>query len=126
MEDCASAATARHFFCRFRIAALIDAAFSILSLDSPGIQGIPYGKEAIEVADAPTTCRLHLAKSLAGVEAFQAVRPNRSDAAALLAVVAGDPTTPAIARAPALSELQRRLSPSNIDLARKGLTDAKP
>ena len=56
--------------------------------------------------------------------AFQASRTNRSDAAALLAAVAASPTTPAIARATALGELQSRVSPANIDLARKGLADS--
>ena len=59
-------------------------------------------------------------------EAFQASRDGREDAAALLADVAKDPTTPAIARATALTELQRRVSPANIDLARRGLADADP
>jgi predicted CXXCH cytochrome family protein len=59
-------------------------------------------------------------------EAFQASRADRTDAAALLAAVAASPTTPAIARATALSELQSRVSPANIDLARKGLADPDP
>src|SRR5215470_9431032 len=59
-------------------------------------------------------------------EAFQASRADRTDAAALLAAVAASPTTPAIARATALSELQSRASPANIDLARKGLADPDP
>src|SRR5207245_2426617 len=59
-------------------------------------------------------------------EAFQASWTDRSDAAALLAMVAGSPTTPAIARASALSELHSRVSPANIELARKGLTDPDP
>jgi predicted CXXCH cytochrome family protein len=59
-------------------------------------------------------------------EAFHASWSDRSDAAALLAVVAGSPTTPAIARATALSELHSRVSPANIELARKGLADVDP
>jgi len=59
-------------------------------------------------------------------EAFQASWSDRSDAAALLAVVAASPTTPAIARANALSDLHSRVSPANIDLARKGLADPDP
>jgi predicted CXXCH cytochrome family protein len=59
-------------------------------------------------------------------EAFQASWTGRADAAALLAVVAASPTTPAIARASALSELNSRVSPANIALARKGLADPDP
>jgi predicted CXXCH cytochrome family protein len=59
-------------------------------------------------------------------EAFHASRTDRSDAAALLAVVAASPTTPAIARASALSELHSRVSPANFDVARKGLADPDP
>jgi predicted CXXCH cytochrome family protein len=59
-------------------------------------------------------------------EAFRASWTDRSDAAALLAVVAASSTTPAIARASALSELHSRVSPTNIELARKGLTDPDP
>jgi predicted CXXCH cytochrome family protein len=59
-------------------------------------------------------------------EAFHASWSDRSDAAALLAVVAASPTTPAIARASALSELHSRVSPANIELARKGVTDVDP
>ncbi|WP_430648728.1 tetratricopeptide repeat protein [Bradyrhizobium neotropicale] len=59
-------------------------------------------------------------------EAFQASWTDRSDAAALLAVVAASPTAPAIARASALSELHSRVSPANIELARKGLADPDP
>ena len=47
-------------------------------------------------------------------EAFQASWTDRSDSAALLALVAASPTTPAIARASALSELHARVSPANI------------
>ena len=59
-------------------------------------------------------------------EAFQASWTDRSDSAALLALVAASPTTPAIARASALSELHARVSPANIDLARRGLADPDP
>jgi predicted CXXCH cytochrome family protein len=59
-------------------------------------------------------------------DAFQASWTDRSDATALLAMVAASPTTPAIARATALSELQSRVTPANIDLARKGLVDPDP
>jgi Flp pilus assembly protein TadD len=59
-------------------------------------------------------------------EAFQSSWTDRSDAAALLAVVAASPTAPAIARASALSELHSRISPANIELARKGLADPDP
>ena len=59
-------------------------------------------------------------------EAFQASWTDRPDAAMLLAVVAASPTAPAIARASALSELHSRVSPTNIELARKGLADPDP
>ncbi|WP_407181552.1 cytochrome c3 family protein [Bradyrhizobium sp. STM 3562] len=59
-------------------------------------------------------------------EAFHASWTDRADAAALLAVVAADPTNPAIARASALSELRSRVSPTNIELARRGLSDPDP
>lgn len=59
-------------------------------------------------------------------EAFQASWTDRADAGALLAMIASAPVTPAIARASALSELHSRVSPSNIDLARKGLIDPDP
>ena len=59
-------------------------------------------------------------------EAFQASWTDRADAAALLAMVAASPTAPAIARASALSELHSRVSPANIELARKGLADPDP
>jgi tetratricopeptide (TPR) repeat protein len=57
---------------------------------------------------------------------FQAAWTDRSDATALLAMVAASPTTPAIARASALSELQSHVTPTNIELARKGLADPDP
>ncbi|MDI4237317.1 multiheme c-type cytochrome [Bradyrhizobium sp. Arg237L] len=59
-------------------------------------------------------------------EAFQASWTDRADAATLLAVVAASPTAPSIARASALSELHSRVSPANIELARKGLADPDP
>jgi Flp pilus assembly protein TadD len=59
-------------------------------------------------------------------EAFQASWTDRADAAVLLAAVAANPTAPAIARASALSELHSRVSPANIELARKGLADPDP
>ena len=51
---------------------------------------------------------------------------GRADAAALLAEIAADRQAPAIARASALTELGPRNSPSNADMARKGLTDPDP
>ena len=51
---------------------------------------------------------------------------GRADAAYLLAEIAADRQAPAIARASALTELSPRVSPSNVDLARKGLTDPDP
>ena len=51
---------------------------------------------------------------------------GRADAATLLAGIAADPQAPGIARASALTELGSRISPSNIDLARRGLTDPDP
>jgi predicted CXXCH cytochrome family protein len=59
-------------------------------------------------------------------EAFQASWTERADAAALLSMVAAGPTTPSIARASALGELQSRVTPANIELARKGLADPDP
>jgi tetratricopeptide (TPR) repeat protein len=59
-------------------------------------------------------------------DAFQASWTDRSDAATLLTSVAASPTTPAIARASAFSELRSRVSPANIELARKGLADPDP
>jgi Flp pilus assembly protein TadD len=59
-------------------------------------------------------------------EAFQASWTGRSDAAAQLTLVAARPTTPAIARASAFSELHSRVSPASIELARKGLADPDP
>jgi tetratricopeptide (TPR) repeat protein len=59
-------------------------------------------------------------------EAFHAAWADQADAAALLSVVASDRTSPAFARASALTELASRVSPSNIDLARTGLADSDP
>ena len=59
-------------------------------------------------------------------QAFHSAWTDKADAAALLAAVASDPNAPAIARASALSELAPRLSPSNINLARAGLSDPDP
>ena len=59
-------------------------------------------------------------------QALHAAWAGRADAAALLAQVAADRSTPAIARASALSELASRLTPSNIRLLRSGLSDPDP
>jgi predicted CXXCH cytochrome family protein len=59
-------------------------------------------------------------------EAFSASRNGNADSAALLAAVATNPATPAIARASALSELHSRVSPANIELARAGVADPDP
>ena len=59
-------------------------------------------------------------------EAFHAAWTDTPDAATLLATVARDNNAPAFARASALTELNSYLSPSNIDLARKGLSDPDP
>jgi predicted CXXCH cytochrome family protein len=59
-------------------------------------------------------------------EAFRAAWTDQSDAAKLLAAVAGDHDVPAFVRASALSELSSRLSPSNIKLAQAGLADPDP
>ena len=58
--------------------------------------------------------------------AFHASRTDQADAAALLAVVASDANTPAIARAAALAELAPRISSANINVARSGLSDPDP
>ena len=58
--------------------------------------------------------------------AFHAAWTDQSDAANLLAAVAADRNAPAFVRASALTELSSYLSPSNIDLARKGLSDPDP
>jgi predicted CXXCH cytochrome family protein len=59
-------------------------------------------------------------------EAFQASWADRTEAATLLATIAADPATPPIARASALSELHSRVSPANIELAHKALSDPDP
>jgi predicted CXXCH cytochrome family protein len=59
-------------------------------------------------------------------DAFHAAWTDKADAATLLAEVAARDDAPAFARASALSELATRLSPANIEVARKGLGDADP
>jgi predicted CXXCH cytochrome family protein len=59
-------------------------------------------------------------------EAFHAAWSDDADAEKLLAAVAADGNAPAIARASALSELASRVSPANINLARRGLVDPDP
>jgi predicted CXXCH cytochrome family protein len=59
-------------------------------------------------------------------ESFHAARSDQADAGKLLAVVAADKNTPAIARATALTELAPRVSPANINLARTALSDPDP
>jgi predicted CXXCH cytochrome family protein len=59
-------------------------------------------------------------------EAFRAAWADQADAEALLSAVASDRSTPAFARASALTELASRVSPSNIDLAKSGLADPDP
>ena len=59
-------------------------------------------------------------------EGLHAAWTGRADAGPLLAAIAADRQAPAIARASALTELGPRVSPSNVDLARKGLTDPDP
>jgi Flp pilus assembly protein TadD len=59
-------------------------------------------------------------------EAFQAAWSDRADSAKLLAAVAADGNAPGIARARALTELASRISPANIDVARRGLVDSDP
>ncbi|MBO0754822.1 MAG: tetratricopeptide repeat protein, partial [Bradyrhizobiaceae bacterium] len=59
-------------------------------------------------------------------EAFHAAWTDQTEAAALLSTVASSSSTPAIARASALSDLASRLSSSNINLARSGLSDPDP
>jgi len=59
-------------------------------------------------------------------EAFHAGWADQADAAALLSAVASDGNNPAFARAGALTELASRISPSNINLARTGLSDPDP
>jgi predicted CXXCH cytochrome family protein len=58
--------------------------------------------------------------------AFDSAWNDRPDAAKLLAAVAADRNTPAIARAGALSELSSRMTPAMLELARTSLTDPDP
>jgi tetratricopeptide (TPR) repeat protein len=58
--------------------------------------------------------------------AFRSAWNDQADAAKLLAVVAADRDTPAIARAGALSELGSRVTPATPALARASLTDPDP
>ncbi|MGZ5261629.1 MAG: tetratricopeptide repeat protein, partial [Burkholderiales bacterium] len=58
--------------------------------------------------------------------AFNAAWTDQSDAANLLAAVAADRNAPTFARASALTELGSRILPSNISLARNGLSDPDP
>jgi predicted CXXCH cytochrome family protein len=59
-------------------------------------------------------------------EAFHAAWADQLDAASLLAAVAADRNAPAFARASALTELSSHVSPSNISVARNGLSDPDP
>ena len=59
-------------------------------------------------------------------EAFNTAWTNQSGAEKLLAAVASNGDTPAYVRAGALAELNAYVSPANIDLARKGLSDPDP
>ncbi|MEI1253004.1 cytochrome c3 family protein [Rhizobium aouanii] len=58
--------------------------------------------------------------------AFQAAWTDHPDADRLLAAVASDASSPAFARASALSELRAYVSGLNVDLARSGLSDRDP
>ncbi len=58
--------------------------------------------------------------------AFASAWAGRSDAGKLLATVAADPHAPDVARASALAELASRVSPANLELARRGLADRDP
>jgi predicted CXXCH cytochrome family protein len=59
-------------------------------------------------------------------EAFDSAWTDKTNAARLLAAVAADRNTPAIARASALAGLGSHLSPSNVGLARQALSDPDP
>jgi predicted CXXCH cytochrome family protein len=59
-------------------------------------------------------------------KAFHAAWNDQSDAAKLLEAVAADNTVPSFARASALTQLSSRMSPSNVSLARSGLSDPDP
>jgi Flp pilus assembly protein TadD len=58
--------------------------------------------------------------------AFHSAWNDEAYAARLLAVVAADGNTPAIARASALNELGTRTTPANLNLARAAITDLDP
>jgi Tfp pilus assembly protein PilF len=58
--------------------------------------------------------------------AFHSAWSDQSDAARLLAAVAADRNTPAIARAGALSQLSSRVTPAALGLARTAITDPDP
>ena len=60
------------------------------------------------------------------VEAFHAAWTDQSDAEKLLAAVAADHNAPTFARASALTELASHVSPSDVSLARAGLSDPDP
>jgi len=89
--------------------------------DCHGDKPAAWAAAAVETWHEPTRKGLQ-----AYAEAFHAAWTDQTDAAALLAVVASDRHAPAIARASALSELAPRLSPSNMNLARTGLSDPDP
>jgi predicted CXXCH cytochrome family protein len=59
-------------------------------------------------------------------DAFHAAWTDQPEAERLLAAVASNGNTPAYVRAGALAELNAFVSPSNLDLARKGLADPDP
>jgi len=59
-------------------------------------------------------------------EAFHSAWTDQLDAAQLLAAIVADTVAPAFARASALSELASYLSASNIDLAKRKLSDPDP
>jgi Tfp pilus assembly protein PilF len=58
--------------------------------------------------------------------AFHSAWNDEADAAKLLAVVAADRNTPAIARASAMSELSTRLTPVTLGIAKTSLADPDP
>ena len=59
-------------------------------------------------------------------EAFHSAWTGQTDAEKLLGQVASDSNVPAVARASALTALSAYLSPANVNLAQKGLTDSDP
>jgi predicted CXXCH cytochrome family protein len=59
-------------------------------------------------------------------EAFHAAWTNHANAATLLAAVASNRNASGFARASALTELGSRVSPTNLNLARAGLSDPDP